>query len=121
MGYTLRWPEIGLKDISNWADPEIRTISITSDVCPVPLEFQVRKFDPIFGDTLHRSWMDGKVKKWTELTPFAIVNMSTVAKDMTNYVNAHFFTCMAFFLEGKDALVRETYIFAKKYMMTAVC
>ncbi len=108
------------KDISNWAAKDIRIISIKSDVCPVPLQLSVRRFVPIPEDSLHKGWMDGKIKKWKEVTPFAIVNMSKAAKDMCEYINAHVFHCMDFFLRGRDDLVRETYTFARKYMPRAV-
>jgi hypothetical protein len=56
MEYTFRWPVMRLKDISNWAEAELRTISINSDNCPVPLDFQVLKFFSVPRDALHRAW-----------------------------------------------------------------
>jgi hypothetical protein len=109
-----------LRDISEWSDMEIRTIRVTSDVRPIPLELSVRRFVPIPQDSLHKSWMDGKVKKLKETTPYAIVNMSTTVKNMRDYINTHVFECMACWLEGKDAWVQETYRFARQYMTIAV-
>lgn len=109
-----------LKDISDWSSIEVRSISIKSDVCPTPLIVSVRRFVPIPQDSLHKGWMDGKVKKFKEVTPFAIVNMSVAVKDMWEHVNTHVFQCMAFFLEGRDAFLRETYAFARRYMTMAV-
>jgi hypothetical protein len=120
MEFTFRWPVMKLKDISDWAETEVRTISIKSDVCPIPLDVSVRKFVPIPQDSLHKGWMDGKAKKFKEVTPFAIVNMSAAVKDMREHINTHVFQCMAFFLEGRDTLIRETYAFARQYMTTAV-
>jgi hypothetical protein len=109
-----------LRDISEWADTEIRTIKVTSDVRPIPLELSVRKFVPIPEDSLHKSWMDGKVKKLKETTPYAIVNMSATVKVMEEYINKHVFNCLAYWLKGKDAWVQETYRFARQYMTVAV-
>jgi hypothetical protein len=120
MEFTFPWPVMKLKDISDWAGTEVRAISIKLDVCPVPLDFYVRKFVPIPQDSTHKGWMDGKVKKWKEETPFAIVNMSAAVKDMREHINTHVFQCMAFFLEGGDTLIRETYGLARRYMTTAV-
>lgn len=117
--FTFRWPVMKLKDISDWANAEVRSISIKSDVCPTPLIVSVRRFVPIPQDSLHKGWMDGKVKKFKEVTPFAIVNMSAAVKDMWEHVNTHVFQCMAFFLEGRDAFLRETYTFARRYMTMA--
>ena len=101
-----------LKDITKWADDEIRTIQIRSDVCPVPLGLSVRRFVPIPQDSLKKGWMDGKTKKFKPTTPFAIVNMSAAAKDMKEYVDANVFECMKYFLRGTDTLIQETYNFA---------
>ena len=61
--FTFRWPVMKLRDISDWASPEVRTIEVMSDVCSVPLELSVRKFVPIPQDRLKKSWMDGKTMK----------------------------------------------------------
>lgn len=62
--FTFRWPVMKLKDISEWSNMETRTIKVISDVCPIPLELTVRKFVPKLQDSLKKSWMDGKVKKY---------------------------------------------------------
>ncbi|KAK0620665.1 hypothetical protein B0T14DRAFT_431637 [Immersiella caudata] len=83
--FTKRWPVMKLKDIDNWANSEVRTILVESDVCPVPLQLTVRKFVPIPGiDSMHRSWMDHKkgVKKTKETTPYAIVDLQKANADM---------------------------------------
>jgi len=59
--FTFRWPVMKLKDISKWASTEVRNIQIQSDVSPVPLQLSVKKFVPMPRDSLHRSWMDGKI------------------------------------------------------------
>jgi hypothetical protein len=109
-----------LSDISEWADTEIRTIKVMSDVCPIPLELSVRKFVPIPQDSLHKSWMDGKVQKFKETTPYAIVNMSATVKYMQDYINEHIFKCMEQWLVGRDPWIQETYKFARQYMLIAV-
>lgn len=109
-----------LKDITEWSDMEIRTIKVVSDVCPIPLELSVRKFVPIPEDSLHKSWMDGKIKKFKETTPYAIVNMSAAVKDMREYINKHIFECMEYWLRGRDIWILETYRFARRYMTVAV-
>jgi hypothetical protein len=120
MEFTFRWPVMRLKDISNWANTEVRTISIKSDVCPDPFHVSVRRFVPIPQDSLYKGWMDGKTKKFKEVTPFAIVNMSAAAKDLAEHVNTYAFHCMDFFLKGRDTLLTETYAFARQYMIVAV-
>jgi hypothetical protein len=105
-----------LKDITEWADSGVRTISIKSDVCPVPFDVNVRRFIPHKRDSRKRGWMAGNVKKFTETTPFAIVNMTSALKDMKNYVDVNVFKCVDHFIQHTDTLVHETYEFARKHM-----
>jgi hypothetical protein len=118
--FTFRWPKMKLKDISDWADTKIRTIRVLSDVCDIPLVLSVRKFVPIPDhDSLKKSWMDGKVKKYKETTPYAIVNMNATVRDMQDYINKHVFRCMELWLRTRDDWVQETYRFARQYMLIA--
>jgi hypothetical protein len=104
-----------LKDITKWADNEIRTIQVQSNVCPVPLELTVRRFVPIPQDSLKKGWMDGKVKKFKAIEPFAIVNMSAAVNDMKEYIDANVCECVQYFLQGSDPLIQETYKFASQH------
>ena len=104
-----------LKDITDWADTEVRKVKIQSDVCLVPLEVNVRRFKPLPQDSRKRGWMDGRVKKFKETTPYAIVNMTSALKDMKEYIDNNVFECMKYFLKGSDTLVQETYDFAIKH------
>lgn len=108
-----------LKDIANWQDTEVRTIKVMSDVSPVPLELSVRKFMPIPQDSLTKSWMDGKVKKYKKTTPYAVVNMFAAAEDMKRYVDNTVVKCLTFSMERWDSLVQQTYSYAWKYMQGA--
>ncbi|KAK0736477.1 hypothetical protein B0T21DRAFT_288897 [Apiosordaria backusii] len=125
--FTFRWPQMKLKDISDWASTEVRAILVQSDVCQVPLKLSVRKFIPIPGkDRTERSWVDpngkdptgrkGGVKKYYKTTPYAIVNMANAVHDMKEYISDNVFKCMGYFLRGSDVLVKETYEFARKHM-----
>lgn len=116
MEFTSRWPTMKLKDITKWANSEVREVEVLSDVCPVPLRFKVRRFVPMPGDSLKRGWMDGKVKKFALTTPFAIVNMSEAVKDMRDYIDTHVQDCVAAYTAGADELIRHTYDYALKYM-----
>jgi hypothetical protein len=118
--FTLRWPKPKLTDTLDWADLQVRTIKVQSDLCEVPLELSVRRFVPIPQDRLHKSWMDGKEKKYKKTTPYAIVNMASAVKEMREYLDKHIFKCVEYWLKGRDAWIQETYRFAAQYMATAV-
>jgi hypothetical protein len=114
--FTFRWPKMKLKDITEWASGDVRTISIMSDVCPVPYEVNVRQFVPIPQDSQKKGWMDGKIKKFKDTTPFAIVNMTSALKDMKNYIDVNVFECVKYFTRHSDPLIDETYTFARRHM-----
>ncbi|KAK0121805.1 hypothetical protein ONS95_010088 [Cadophora gregata] len=117
--FTFRWPEMKLRDITQWSSSKNRTIKVQSDLCDTPLELTVRRFVPIPQDVLRKSWMDGKKKKFKETTPYAIVNMMDAVKVMGDYINKHIFECVAYWLKDKDDWVQETYKFAARYMANA--
>ena len=118
LDFTSRWPKMELKDITDWASTEVRLIKVKSDVCDVPLQLFVRKFNPHPRDSLHRSWMDDKTKKFWKTTPYAIVNMSTAQSTMRDYITKNVFRCVDYFLKTQsgDELVKQTYKFARRYM-----
>lgn len=114
--FTFRWPVMKLKDITKWESNEIRDVRIQSDVCQVPFTVNARRFVPLPQDSRRRGWMDGKVKKFKETTPFAVVNMTSALKDMKDYIDNNVFKCINYFLRTSDLLVKETYDFALKHM-----
>ncbi|KAK1751523.1 cutinase transcription factor 1 beta [Echria macrotheca] len=120
MEYSARWPVMKLKDISKWASSEVRTITVLSDVSPVPFDLQVRRFVPIPQDSLHRAWMDGKTKKFIETTPYAIHDMKSAMASMRRYITQNTFNCMDHFLKGSDELVRMTFNYAREYMSSEI-
>ena len=118
--FTFRWPVMKLKDISDWSDTRVRTIKVLSDVCPIPIELSVRKFRPIPEDSLRKSWMDGKTRKFKTTTPYAIVNMNAAKNYLRDYINDNVFVCMDYWLRDRDELIKQTFNFARSYMRKAV-
>ncbi|KAK5662535.1 hypothetical protein OQA88_8447 [Cercophora sp. LCS_1] len=116
MEYSARWPVMKLKDITKWASSEIRTITVKSDVSPIPFDLQVRKFVPIPQDSLHRAWMDGKTKKFIETTTYAINDMKAAMLMMRRYITRNTFETMDSFLKPCDELIRMTFAYAKDYI-----
>jgi hypothetical protein len=104
-----------LKDITDWSNDQVRTIEVKSDVCDVPLKLSVRKFNPHPKDSLKRGWMDGRLKKFKETTPFAIINMTNALKDMKRYVDDNVHRCVEYWGRDMDQLVQETFDFALKH------
>jgi len=104
-----RWQDEEMSDLSTWADSEIKTIHITQDYSPRSITLQVRKFAPVEGDMLCRSWAHGSVTKSVELPPYAISNIKDAEKSYREFMNKegkHFFPST---LEPKSGLIWETY------------
>jgi hypothetical protein len=98
-----------IKDISTWSDAEIRTIEITQDYSPRPLVVQVRKFNPLEGDMLSRSWVHGSIKKSVMLPPYAIANLKETLKTYKEYINNEGTEFFCSTLDRNDRLIWETY------------
>lgn len=108
--WTQRWPDSKLKDITEWASPEIRRIRTTEGFSSVPLELEVRKFVPKEGDVLERHWWTpGRIKKSVSVPAFAISNVNAARKAYDDYINqggAEFFNG---WLKDRDELLVKTY------------
>jgi len=120
MEYSARWPQMKLRDITTWSSSELRTIVVKADVSPVPFKLHVRKFQPIPQDSLHRSWMDGKTKKFIETTPYAINDMKSAMSGMRSYISKNIFECIDYFIGAADELVKMTFEYAREYMSSRV-
>jgi hypothetical protein len=108
-----------MSDISTWANTETRRIEITLGLCQEPFAVTVRKFVPIIGDSLERSWYDGPTRKSKMIEPYAIARMSVVAVDFQRYVDANATQCMEHILAGSDVLIQETYAMASRHIKSA--
>jgi hypothetical protein len=98
-----------IKDISTWSDAEIRTIEITQDYSPQPLVIQVRKFIPLEGDMLSRSWVHGSIQKSVMLPPYAIANLKETLKTYKEYITKEGTEFFCSTLDRNDRLIWETY------------
>jgi hypothetical protein len=116
--FSARWPVMKMKDITRWESDEIRTIVVKADVSPVPFELRVKKFVKIPQDSLHRGWMDGNTKKYTETTTYAIADMRAAAKDMQAYTSKdeNVTACIDDFIQNSPDIVRHTYRYALTYL-----
>jgi hypothetical protein len=109
-----------MSDVSTWANSEIKTIHITQDYSPRPLALRVRRFAPIEGDMLSRSWVHGSIKKSVMLPPYAIANLKEAEKSYKEYITnegKHFFFST---LESKEGLLWETYSMAMSASTTSM-
>ncbi|PVH82364.1 hypothetical protein DL98DRAFT_414946 [Cadophora sp. DSE1049] len=112
--WSRRWESMEMNDVSTWADSEIRRIEVTQDYSPNPIVLRVRKFIPIDGDMLSRTWKYAGEDKEAVLPPYAIESLKEAERAYRDYI---FKEGMQFFLstlKRKDALVFDTYTMAIK-------
>jgi hypothetical protein len=98
-----------MNDISTWSDSEVRTVEITQDFSLNPLVLRVRKFTPVEGDMLSRSWVHGSIKKSVMLPPYAIESLKDAERSYKEYIDkegAQFFVST---LNRNDKLIWGTY------------
>jgi hypothetical protein len=108
-----------MSDISMWANSETRRIEITLGICQEPFAVTVRKFVPMKGDSLERSWYDGPTRKSKMIEPYGMARMSAAAVDFQRYIDANAFQCMEHVLAGSDVLIQETYAMATRHFKSA--
>lgn len=85
--YSHRWPNFSMDNINLWASSEIRTIRVTQDFANEPgMVFRVRKFIPMPGDSLVRSWADGNVTKSVDVPHYAVVDMKEAFQTFKEYI-----------------------------------
>jgi hypothetical protein len=98
-----------MNDVSTWADSEVRMIHITQDYSPRPLVLRVRRFAPVEGDMLSRSWVHGSIKKSVMLPPYAIANLREAERSYKEYITNEGKRFFFSTLERKEGLLWETY------------
>jgi hypothetical protein len=99
-------------DLSTWSDSEIKTIQITQDYSPRPLTLRVRKFVPVEGDILSRTWWSCDIKKSVILPSYAIASLKEAEKSYIQYINNEGTQFFLSTLNLNDRLVWETYSMA---------
>lgn len=87
--WTEPWGSAKVQNITSagWASPEVRTIKVTQGYSKNALKLGVRRFKPMPGDKLHRTWAEGGVTKSVELPLYAIVDLAAASGTYKDYIN----------------------------------
>ncbi|KAI1760395.1 hypothetical protein GGR53DRAFT_89129 [Hypoxylon sp. FL1150] len=112
--WTRRWVEGIPDDISNWASTETRRVRVTEGYTDQTVELRVRRFIPLEGDRLDRSWVHNGAQKRVTIPPYAIVNLEEAKRTYDNYIKQSLPECCKKVLTGKDKLLLMTYATAIK-------
>jgi hypothetical protein len=106
-----------IKEITEWASLEIKTIRITQGFRRTPhevayYELEVREFKPVDGDVLEKVWNDKGVVKSHKIPPYGLVNMKKAACVLRKFVEG----CIGVYIGGivgdSDHLLWNTYVMA---------
>jgi hypothetical protein len=109
-----------MDEITEWATPELRTIQISLDLCSEPFVAIVRQFVPKEGDILQRKWTDGKTRKFKDVPPFAIENMTQTATRLTRWIKDNVEDAICHVIEDTGPFLKETYSQAKTFAASAL-
>lgn len=109
-----------MTEITEWATADLKTIQISLDLCPEPFVAVVRQFMPMDGDILQRKWTDGKTRKYKDVPPYAIQDMSQTASRLSRWVKDNVEPAIVQFTTDKEPLLKETYNAAKNFAANAL-
>ncbi|XWW92259.1 hypothetical protein V2A60_000182 [Cordyceps javanica] len=86
--WTRRWSNEISDSIDTWASSEIRTIRVSEGYSASFVELQVRRFVPMEGDKLDRTWDYNGEKKSVSVPPFAIIDTKKAKKAIAKHIDA---------------------------------
>lgn len=112
--WTNRWKDSVVDDISTWDAPDSRVIRVTEGYTGRSVELKVRRFQPLEGDKIDRSWVSGGVKKSVKIPPYAIVDMESAKGAFDDYIRSGLVDCCKRLLGAREKLLWQTYALAIK-------
>jgi hypothetical protein len=108
-----------LINITDWASPEIKTITVSQIYVKAPYNVQVRKFIPAEGDMLDLTWASGPYVRRHRMPQYALADMEGAAETLqwltSNYVGRYIKDTVG----ELDLLIWTTYFFAFRYQAKA--
>lgn len=102
-------------EIEEWANPEIKTITVTQDVEGLTYDLQVREFVPVKGDSLFRAWRTNGVERRHAVTNYAIAHMAQTGLEFAAFAEKNIGKFIKFYINRSDKLMWSTYCMAYKY------
>ncbi|KAI0107583.1 hypothetical protein GGR51DRAFT_548432 [Nemania sp. FL0031] len=113
--WSQRWKSMKIVDIKNWASSEVRTIWVTQDVAGLKYPLRVRKFIPVKGDSLRRSWCTREIERHYDCANYAIENMHEAGRNLETFVDSSIASSIDYYINESDWLLHETYHMALKH------
>lgn len=101
-----------IKEITEWASTEIKTIRVTQGFGGAWYELEVREFKPIDGDVLEKVWNDKGVIKSHKIPPYGLANMKKAACVLQKFTEECIGAYIAGIVGHSDDLLWNTYVMA---------
>ncbi|ORY65861.1 uncharacterized protein BCR38DRAFT_483535 [Pseudomassariella vexata] len=111
--WTRRWTEGIADDISQWASPLTKNVSVTEGWTQ-PVLLRVRQFIPQDGDSLERTWVYNGTRRSVTIPAYAIVNIEEAKTTYIQHINQGVKECLTKILQSKEKLIAWTYGLALK-------
>ncbi|KKA31138.1 hypothetical protein TD95_000576 [Thielaviopsis punctulata] len=106
--WTKRWAGT-MDNIDTWAGDEVRVIFISGGYTRAGVPVKVRKFKPVVGDKVVRTWVSNGVKKSVDIPTWAICDIKDAEAQYDRYLARGVAECLDTVLQERDPLLRETY------------
>lgn len=106
-------------NIDTWASSEVKTITLSQIFLDAPYTVQVKKFDPLPGDSLEEEWTSGQQVKKHVLPRYALVDMHATAEVVEDFVDRNIARYIQGAVGDQEDLIWQTYNFAFRYMSKA--
>jgi hypothetical protein len=111
--WTNRWKDSVVDDISTWASSDTKIIHVTEGYTNRSVRLLVRRFDPMDGDRLVRTWVSANgEQRSVKIPPFAIVDMESAKNAFDDYIKQGLHECCNQILGEPEKLLYRTYAFA---------
>lgn len=112
--WSRRWPSWDLVEVDTWSSSEIKTITVTQDVLGgSSMKIRCRKFIPMVGDSLARTWKKDGATVSYQRAPYAILSMRETGKEIKRFVANNISASIKYYiLEKQDRLLSSTYAMA---------
>jgi hypothetical protein len=112
LGLTNRWEGTQMKDISSidWdEDTRLHTIGMRLPFYSKPVQWTVRKFIPLAGDSVARHWVDSNgVARHTQIEPYCLYDIRKAGDEYRRHVASHGLSAMLEFSGSEKRVINKT-------------
>ncbi|KAL2826070.1 hypothetical protein BDW59DRAFT_67050 [Aspergillus cavernicola] len=117
--FSRRWQSMEVIDITEWASPEVKTITLSQIYVNAPYNVQVRRIVPMEGDMLDMTWVSGRFIRRQRMPEYALADMEGAANTLKWLTSNHVGQYILGTVGHLDLLIWTTYFFAFRHQAKA--